>query len=187
MKINLFTRFMLHCCCLWAFSATAQSQWENYYMPAHTQTVAIDAQGNKWFGTRNAGVAKWSGNTWTLYNNLNSGLASNHITSIAFGAFGVTFFGTGQGSVCRFDGSTWNTYNASNSPLGTKPISVLTTDFGGNLWVGTSGGGLFKLDFNGTTWTHYTTANSSLAENHIIMIPLGLNIRDSIAVWGLSA
>ncbi len=41
--------------------------------------IAIDALGNKWFGTNKGGVSKFDGTNWTNYTQNNSGLADSHI------------------------------------------------------------------------------------------------------------
>jgi ligand-binding sensor domain-containing protein len=40
----------------------------------NANAIAIDCEGNKWFGT-DAGVSKFDGSNWTTYDASNSGLA----------------------------------------------------------------------------------------------------------------
>ena len=60
------------------------------------QAIAIDAQGNKWFGTK-AGISKFDGTHWITYNTTNSGLASNDVRTIAIDVNGNKWFGTWEG------------------------------------------------------------------------------------------
>ena len=72
-------------------------------------SVAIDAHGNKWFGTGN-GVSKYDGTTWTTYTT-NDGLIKNWIGVIAIDAQDNKWFGAGKfGGVSKFDGTTWTNY-----------------------------------------------------------------------------
>jgi len=54
--------------------------------------IAIDAQGNKWFGT-SEGVSKFDGTNWTTYTTAN-GLVSNSIEAIAIDTQGNKWIGT---------------------------------------------------------------------------------------------
>ncbi len=133
--------------------------------------IAIDAQGNKWFGTDN-GVSKFDGATWTTYDTTNSGLAGNSVTCMTIDAQGNKWFGMwadmiGSYGVSKFDGTTWTTYDTSNSGLACFMVTCLSIDAQGNIWVGTDNG---IRKFDGTTWTTYNTSNSGLANNSVTCI-----------------
>jgi len=51
----------------------------------YVSAIAIDGQGNKWFGTWCNGVSKFDGMNWTTYNTTN-GLCKNYILTIAIDA-----------------------------------------------------------------------------------------------------
>jgi ligand-binding sensor domain-containing protein len=55
--------------------------------------IAIDASGNKWFGTE-GGVSKFDNAKWTTYNTSNSGLTDYHVYAIAIDTSGNKWFGT---------------------------------------------------------------------------------------------
>ena len=136
-------------------------------------SIAIDAEGNKWFGTNN-GVSKFDGENWTTYNTSNSGLASNLVNAIAIDAEGNKWFGTANG-VSKFDGTNWTTYNTSNSGLTFNYVFAVAIDAEGNKWFGnrvndSSGYGVSKFD--GTTWTTYRRENSGLANNSVNAIAI---------------
>lgn len=118
----------------------------------YVYSIAIDAAGNKWFGTDN-GVSKFDGTTWTTYTTAD-GLADNYVEAILIDAAGNKWFGT-LGGVSKFDGITWTTYTTANGLVGNLVRSIAIDTFG-NKWFGTWGG---VSKFNGATWTTYTAAN----------------------------
>jgi ligand-binding sensor domain-containing protein len=88
--------------------------------------IAIDATGNKWFGTWR-GVSKFDGTNWTTYNTSNSGLAVNGVMAIAVDDSNNKWFGTWRG-VSRFDGMNWTTYDTSNSGLADNDVNAICND-----------------------------------------------------------
>ena len=98
-------------------------------------SIAVDDEGNKWFGT-NQGVSKFDGVNWTTYNMSNSGLVFNRVNAIATDASGNKWFGTSKG-VSKFDGTNWTTYSTSSGGLPFNYISAIAADQAGNLWFGT--------------------------------------------------
>jgi ligand-binding sensor domain-containing protein len=119
--------------------------------------IAIDVQGNKWFGIWSEGVSKFDGNNWTNYNTNNSGLADNFVSAIAIDAQDNKWFATNSG-VSIFDGTNWITYTTANSGLNTNFILSIAIDTQGNKWFGTNGNGVLKFD--GTNWTNYNMDNT---------------------------
>ncbi|HQH18647.1 MAG TPA: two-component regulator propeller domain-containing protein, partial [Bacteroidales bacterium] len=117
------------------------------------QAIAIDAQGNKWFGTE-GGVSKFDGTNWTTYTTAN-GLTFNSVSAIAIDSQGNKWFGTLGGGISKFDGANWTTYKTANG-LANNSVTAIAIDAQGNKWFGTEGG---VSKFNGTNWTTYTTAN----------------------------
>jgi sugar lactone lactonase YvrE len=119
-------------------------------------SVAIDTQGNKWFGT-NEGVSKFDGTTWTTYNTF-AGLASDYVGKIAIDAQGNKWFRT-IGGVSKFNDTTWTTYTL---PVGIGVpgalINDIVIDAQGNKWFASDGAGLVKFD--DTNWTSYPSAGS---------------------------
>ena len=100
------------------------------------KAIAIDAQGNIWFGTY-GGVSKYDGANWTTYTKAN-GLASDTVFSIAIDAQGNNWFGT-NGGVSKFDGTNWTTYTIKDG-LVDNHVMAIAIDAQGNKWFGTSGG-----------------------------------------------
>ncbi len=116
-------------------------------------SIAIDAQGNKWFGTDTNGVSKFDGTNWTTYTTA-YGLANNHVSAIAIDAQGNKWFGTG-GGVSKFDGTSWTTYTTEDG-LVNNQIKSIAIDAEGNKWIGTLNG---ISKFDGKTWTNYNLSS----------------------------
>jgi ligand-binding sensor domain-containing protein len=132
------------------------SRWVTYnQIIGFVSAIAIDAQGNKWFGT-GTGVLEFDGDNWTNYKTDNSGLADNFVNSIAIDTQGNKWFGTLTG-ISKFDGINWTTYTTANSGLTNNCIFAIAIDAKGNKWFGTDWG---VSKFDGTNWTNYNIDNS---------------------------
>ncbi|MGB6340975.1 MAG: two-component regulator propeller domain-containing protein [Candidatus Aminicenantaceae bacterium] len=59
-------------------------------------SIAIDSEGNKWFGKHGGGVSKFDGANWTTYTT-DDGLVDNRVLSIAMDLDGNMWFGTRAG------------------------------------------------------------------------------------------
>jgi PKD domain len=140
-------------------------------LPLNTyiDAIAIDAQGNKWFGTNGGGVSKFDGATWSTYTTAN-GLAGNSVSSIAIDGQGNKWFATSgpvPAGVSKFDGTTWTTYTTANG-LASVMVFAIAIDGQGNKWFGTNVG---VSKFDGATWTTYTTVDG-LAYNSVNAIAI---------------
>jgi len=89
--------------CVAAAASRFDSGWAIYSLPGtKVQAVGIDWEGNKWFGTNNAGVSKFDGVSWTTYNTSNSELARDNVTAIATDNEWNIWFGTYGGGVSKY-------------------------------------------------------------------------------------
>nr|MBC8248331.1 hypothetical protein [Anaerolineales bacterium] len=104
----------------------------------YVMSIAMDAEGNKWFGTT-SGVSVFDGENWTTYD-MSDGLAHKHVNAIAIDEEGNKWFGTSNW-VSKFDDGgtphdknddTWTTYDSSNG-LPFKIISAVAVDQAGNI------------------------------------------------------
>ena len=143
---------------------------ENSGLPHNQVTsIAIDAQGNKWFGTFYGEVVKFDNENWTVYNSSNSGLPGEYrISSIAIDAQNNKWFGasyppnlTSGGGLVKFDDTRWTVYTVSNSGLPNNTVTEIAIDSQGNKWIATLNG-VAKF---GTTWTSYLSSKSIAAIN----------------------
>jgi len=138
-----------------------------------TPALAFDTPGNLWIGTRDGGLVKFDGTSWTVYNTDNSGLLDNQVVALADDGQGNMWIGT-EGGLAKFDGENWTVYTTDNSELPYNAVHELAFDPQGTLWIGigtfqgSGSGGLAK--FNGESWTVYNTDNSDLPDNHIISL-----------------
>ncbi len=137
-------------------------KWTNYKANGlagnWVNAIAIDAQGDKWFGTtyyqfQKGGVSKLNGSDFTSYTTADH-FVNDKITSIAIDAEENKWVGTNEG-VFKFDGTTWTKYTTSDG-LADNYVYSIAIDAQGNKWIGTWNG---VSKFDGTSWTTYTTAN----------------------------
>ncbi|MCX7736839.1 MAG: T9SS type A sorting domain-containing protein [Candidatus Kapabacteria bacterium] len=144
------------------------STWQNYNtlnsgLPDMlVLCIAIEPNGNKWFGTNIGGVAKFDNLNWTVYNTGNSALPSNQVTSIAFEDT-TKWFGTVNG-LAHFDGTNWTIYNTTNSRISNNVINAILVDANRTKWIGTADS-LNKFD--GTTWNKYDPSHSGIYSNTV--------------------
>jgi subtilisin family serine protease len=134
--------------------------------------IAIEENGDKWFGSWYGGVARYANGAWTSYTPSNSGLPGDdytHVVTIAIDRNGWKWFGTRQASVggddsgngiASFDGNTWIVYDTSNSGLPSDHVYTIVVDEDNGKWIGTRDGGV--AHFAGGNWTVYDTTNSPL-------------------------
>lgn len=133
-------------------------RWVNYVNFINSSVVtaiAIDTNGDKWFGTLGGGVAKLSGSFWEYFqagSNSPNSLKSNNISSIAIDSQGNKWFGTSDAGVFVFDGTNWKNYTVEDG-LVNNNVNIIKIDENGNKWFGTNGG---VSIFNGETWTSYS-------------------------------
>lgn len=110
--------------------------------------IAIDTQGNKWFGT-DSGVSKFDGINWITYNTA-VGLGNNVVHAIEIDSKGNKWFGTDKG-VSKFDGTNWITYDTIFGAL-YRSVNSIAIDNQGNKWFSYFYG---IMRFNDTIWTKY--------------------------------
>jgi ligand-binding sensor domain-containing protein len=120
--------------------------------------IEIDEAGNKWIGTiggwgkdtvyASAGLLKFDGTTWTVYDTSNSGLPSNVITCLIYYS-DTLWIGTNEG-LATFDGINWNVYDLESFSGLSNYVTSIKVDKSGNKWIGTS-----DRNDNGGVLTHF--------------------------------
>ncbi len=128
--------------------------------PIHRVTcVAMDKQGNLWFGAKpdehlgwKGGLAMYDGQNWKHYTTDNSKLPSNWVTSIAVDTNGVIWVGTWHGGVLRmsspYGGST--VLNSHNSVFDNDNIVKIAVDTAKNdVWFLNDNAGIFVYNAKG--------------------------------------
>jgi signal transduction histidine kinase/ligand-binding sensor domain-containing protein/DNA-binding response OmpR family regulator len=100
------------------------------------------------------------------------GLLSNTVNAIIKDRYGLMWFATDDG-LNKFDGTNFTVYRhipGNTSSLRANEILVLHEDKAGNLWIGTSGGGLSLYDRKKDTFIHFpvNAATPELPSNAVI-------------------
>jgi len=146
-------------------------------------SVAIDQLNNKWFGTGGgptgtsesvypgAGLVKFNGSSWTVYNTVNSGLPHNTVRALFIDSVGDIWSGT-YGGLSKYNGSSWTTYNRANSSIPSDSVTCITVDSLGKKWIGTYHG---LACFDGSAWTVYKRTTSGLPGDTIRSVSIGPN------------
>ena len=93
------------------------------------ESLAVDANGQVWFGTLSDGVSLFDGNTWAKHDRASEALRSNHVVSISADSGGRVWLGTSYG-LSVFDGAQWQTFLMNNSSLSDNDIEfvIVTKD-----------------------------------------------------------
>jgi ligand-binding sensor domain-containing protein len=101
----------------------------------------------------------------------------------------------------HFDGTTWIEYNKTNSPMGIYPINCIAVSKKGDKYIGTAGGGVFKLSRDGS-WSNinvtrarelpilcYQPTNLLVTTNDVIGLTVNNNnelvIIHSLSIYGI--
>src|SRR5690242_4217668 len=103
------------------------------------RSIAIDAQGRKWFGT-DYGLAVFNDTTWAVYTTLNSGISDNSIKCIRFDAGGNAWICTSVGGVNKFEGTNWTTFTTLNSGITSDVTRYIDIDVNDVKWICTDNG-----------------------------------------------
>lgn len=129
--------------------------------------IAIDAQGNKWFGTYGGGLTKFDGKQWTNFTPEGHGVNAPHswqtyqegnglgdmwVYDVAFDKNQTLWAATWKGA-SQFDRSnnSFKTYHVADG-LADKWVYALGIDKQGVFWFGTEGG---VTRYDGKQWTTY--------------------------------
>jgi ligand-binding sensor domain-containing protein/signal transduction histidine kinase len=110
------------------------------------------------------------------------GITDIDITALWQGANGDIWIGTPSGIHCFHKSEKKISHYLSQSPSGEGYIRAITDDGSGNIWIGTEGGGLFRLKADGQgkeEMTQFDTGNSDLFHNFV----LSLTIDKSENLW----
>ncbi|MFH1319319.1 MAG: two-component regulator propeller domain-containing protein [Bacteroidota bacterium] len=104
-----------------------------------------DKNGYIWFGTQ-AGVANFNGKVFTNYNQ-QDGIADNHVTAIFQDSRDHFWFGHRYGEVTRWNGNKFSILGDKVKFKNSNQISDFYEDCNKNIWIATSGGGIFIVKF----------------------------------------
>jgi ligand-binding sensor domain-containing protein len=153
---------------------------------AHNQVnaVAVDNEGNIWFGTEWSGVSEFDGSTRWETHDTSDGLPSDHISAIAVATnSGNVWIGTfdnfsPSGGVSEFDGEHWTTYTSS-SGLASNYIRSIAIGGGDVKWFGGCADGYMEVcdivncvyaavsRLDGSAWTVWIAESSPLVGSKV--------------------
>ena len=141
----------------------------------HVRCIYKDSRGFMWFGT-NEGLNKFDGSTFTVYENSisdSNSIITNSINTIIEDKDHNLWIGTGKG-LCIYNREKDNFKKIRN--IGQElfpPISALFEDDKNQIWIGTSGVGLYKYDKKSDSITSYMpdrNDSTSILSNFIFSI-----------------
>jgi len=124
------------------------NQWSSRdgYVRGTVNSIAIDSSGVVWLAT-SGGLSAYDGSWHAVHTTMGT------VWDIAVDRWGTKWVATDLGlwSLPGF-GLEWDDfadsytlYDSSNSPLPEAPIKALAIDADGALWIGTGGGGIYRL------------------------------------------
>ncbi|MFI5253774.1 MAG: two-component regulator propeller domain-containing protein [Bacteroidota bacterium] len=121
-------------------------------------SIAFDNFGQLWLAKNDSGVSVLNYNTGVpihhyTYLNTRHIMPQGPVNAIAINNFNNNdrFFGTKNGGLIELNDTTWTTYTTANTPaLPSNNITALAYDTYGNLWIGTSDGGVAVYNPAGT-------------------------------------
>ena len=140
-------------------------------------TICYDSKGRSWFGTNDAGILRYDDLTdeSVYYNKENSGIGSNTVVSSLAASDGTVWFGTYEGGLIHIkDGHVTNYKAAVNDTTGLASNNIWTIceDQWKNIWIGTLGGGVQRIDKNTGKMRTFRIANSNLPSDYISSISM---------------
>ena len=176
--------------CLWigtmnglASFTPAVYQWKNFSITDRITALAQTIDGRIWAGTATNGVLVHDAlnNSWTRFNQENSGIPGNYIQSITGGKDRKLWIGTmynGFGSL-DLDTHQYSHYNTTNTSLLSNTITVLEQSQSGVLWVGTNDTHLYRFHPLTHEW-HTVALNQNVSDNTAIV---DIAIQDEDDLW----
>ncbi len=121
------------------------------------RSIAQTRDGYMWFATHE-GVARFDGRHFSVFNEANTSvLRGSGIAALREARDGSLYLGLRDGGLVRYRGDKFEML----APAGGLPkgsVSVLEEDATGAIWIGTSGGGLAKLNVADNKTRIFTTA-----------------------------
>lgn len=157
---------------------------ENLFQIRHVaagnvNTVCTDHEGRYWLGTNDQGIicvdtldAETSPSHIRRYTKANAGLGSDVIVSSMAATDGTLWFGTYEGGLAHYRDGRFETWKATEDGLANNNVWALCEDQWGNVWVGTLGGGLQRIDRRTGKFRTFDMGNSALASNYICSLQL---------------
>lgn len=141
--------------------------WQRYRHPADAEvaSVAVADDGTVWTATRNQGVGRFDGETWTTFTR-DDGLPHDRVPSLRIDADDEVWAATFDG-VARFDGDGWTSWTSSDAPSDGRDMAMGDDD---SVWVSTT---VSVWHFDGETWTEWSTLDDDLPHREVTALATG--------------
>jgi ligand-binding sensor domain-containing protein len=124
-------------------------------------SVAMNESGSLWVGTAGKGVSRYKNDQWKNY--VIDGPPGNLFLDMEIDAEGKLWCANENARASYFDGSQWIFVSPCSIPEDSvEDIRAVERDKENNLWFGSWGQGVMKMDWKDTTWHRYTEKNSPL-------------------------
>lgn len=135
--------------------------------------IAVDSQGNKWFGTNGGGVTRYRDGQWKTFFPMH-GLADYWVYAFAEQPGGTMWIGTWAGANSLDNSGRFTTYLKE---LVNEWVYGVAVDAQRRVWFGTEGG-ISVYDGKGwRTWTHNDGLGAPNTDNLPISLNTGLGTR----------
>ena len=182
--------------CLMEITPTATNVYRKSDYPfseIDMNQIKFDHHNRLWLATTK-GIYCRDGQTWTAFNQDNSGLSFNNVTCLAFDSNDRVWCGTFGGGLFLFDGSNWTPYTTANSQLPSDYVGFVAVDNDNILWLNCRdpqypdkyglefGFGLTRFD--GTHWNTYSRSNSPIPSDCLYDIKIDADNNKWLATAG---
>ncbi len=135
------------------------------------RSLAQDGTGAWWFGTEQAGLARFDGTQWSYWNARSGHLLDDKVTAALVDHAGDVWFCTVRG-LARYRPASgeWSTYPpAPDGPLVHSNPWALLEDAAHALWIATPLG-VSRLDSARTEWTSYQADPEALGRDSVLAL-----------------
>ena len=131
--------------------------------------IAEDADGNYWLGSNDKGIVRYNPITGerTDFTAATSGFASDIMVAAMHAHDGSLWFGTYNGGLIQYKDGHFRNYLVTNSGLANNNVWSLTEDKWGNVWMGTLGSGIQKLNPKTGEFQIWNTQNGKLSSDYM--------------------
>lgn len=111
-------------------------------------SILCDSKGAVWIGA-NMALYLYEKNGFTVYNTITSGICGNDVWTLYEDHNKNIWSGTWNCSVCSYDRKEFRSFGPGNG-ITNKLITSIFEDDEHNLWIGSDGGGIYRMNIDGT-------------------------------------
>ena len=123
--------------------------------------IAIDQDGNLWFGLLIGDLIKYDGMNYTIYDHTNSILpAFSTINTVVIDKNNNKWLGLESDGLIKYDNINWSVFNIGNCGLPDDDVKLIAVDDENNKWFVTDN---CLTKYDGFNWTVYNENNTGLS------------------------